>query len=52
MHPLVYDAILNADFCEMMGDVHYSTNPRDYVTLEEMEQEYADREIREPKTLH
>lgn len=40
MSRLVFDAIFNADFCEILGNVHYSTNPRDHITIEEMEKEY------------
>jgi hypothetical protein len=40
MSLLVLKAISDADECEKLGAIHYSTNPRDYVTLEQMVKNY------------
>jgi hypothetical protein len=36
MSVLVLKAICDADECARLGDISYSTNPRKYVTIEQM----------------
>jgi hypothetical protein len=44
MSTLVLKAICDADECEVLGAVAYSTNPRRYVTLEQMINSYENME--------
>lgn len=40
MSHLVLKAICDADECEILGNIAYSTNPRKYVTLQQMLESY------------
>jgi hypothetical protein len=37
---LVIRSVCDADMCGMLGSVHYSTDPRGFVTVEDMEKGY------------
>jgi hypothetical protein len=40
MSQLIIQAILDGDTCEILECVPYSTNPRELVTIKQMEQAY------------
>jgi hypothetical protein len=44
MSHLILKAICDADECERLGSVSHSTNPRKYVTLEQMITSYDNME--------